>query len=285
MVYGRTRRYHHPKTRKVLARVLPIEEWRSVDVPHLRIISDEQWAAVAAIYATHPNKSVRRQPGPPRPKRLLSQLGKCGECGGTWSVLGSNKWGCTNRRDKANCSNTRIISTSVYEARVLGQLKDALLNEEAITLFVERYNAGIKTRKAEANNIRAPLERKATSLASKITRLVDAIEDGAGEFAEFKDRLRTARAELADTRQQIAAIDEEAPLELSNGAVDRYRDYVAQLDAALSAGGVSGARATTAIRGLIDTIIVSASPEKRGVIIEVSGRMANIINLAKHSGD
>lgn len=125
------------------------------------------------------------------------------------------------------------------------------------------------------------MERKAEALATKVTRLIDAIEDGAGEFAEFKDRLRTARAELADTRNQIAAMNDEAPLELSSGAVDRYRTYVAELDAALSAGGVSGARAATTIRGLIDTITVSASPEKRGVIIEVTGHLANLINLAK----
>lgn len=284
-VYGRTRRYHHPKTRKVLARILPVEEWRFVDVPHLRIISDEQWAAVQAIYAPYANKSGKRQPGPPRPKRLLSRLGKCGECGGTWSVIGPDKWGCTNRRDKANCSNARIISTSVYESRVLGQLKEALLDADAVTLFVERYNAGIATRKAEASTASARLERTAATLTAKIKRLIDAIEDGAGEFAEFRGRLQTARAELADTHRQLAAMDEDAPLQLSSGAVDRYRSYVAELDAALSAGGVSGARAAAAIRGLIDTVTISASPEKRGVIIQVTGHMANLINLAKPSGN
>ena len=284
MLYGRTRRYHHPKTRKVIARLVPVDEWRAVDVPHLRIVTDEQWNAVEAIYANYAHKSQRRQPGPPRPKRLLSRIGKCGECGGTWSVMAPDKWGCTNRRDKGICSNTRIISTSVYEARVLGQLKEALLDESAIALFVERYNAGIATRRAETSNNRSSLERRAASLSARIARLIDAIADGAGEFPEFKDRLRTARAELADVQHQLATENENAPLELSSGAIDRYRDYISHLDASLASGGIPKERAVAAIRSLIDTVTVSASPEKRGVIIKVTGHLANIINLAKAQG-
>jgi hypothetical protein len=243
-VYGRTRRYHHPKTKKALVRIQPVEEWRSVELPHLRIVSDERWSTAQRIYAPYASKSEKRQPGPPRPKRLLSRLGKCGECGGTWSIIGPDKWGCTNQCDKAKCSNNRIISTSVYETQVLGQLKQALLDTDAITFFVERYNAGIRARKGEADKNRAPLEHQAETLSAKIARLIDAIEDGAGEFAEFKDRLSVARSELADVHRQIAGMNNEAPLELSSGAVDRYRSYVAELDAALGAGGVSGARAT-----------------------------------------
>ncbi|MES2173261.1 MAG: recombinase family protein [Pseudomonadota bacterium] len=284
MLYGRTRRYHNPKTRKVVARITPSEEWRSVDVPHLRIVTDEQWDAVVAIYANFAHKSGPRQPGPPRAKRLLSLIGKCGECGGTWSVIAPDKWGCTVRRDKGTCSNTRIISTNVYEARVLGQLKAALLDEDAIALFVDRYNAGILARRAEASTNRLPLQRKATSISDRITRLVDAIAEGAGEFAEFKDRLRTSRAELADVQHQLASMNEQTPLEISSGAINRYRDYIAHLDAALSEGGIARERAAAAIRSLIDTVSITPSSEKRGVIIKVTGRLANIINLAEHSG-
>ena len=280
MAYGRTRRQYHHRTRKRLARINPADQWRFTAVPHLRIVSDEQWDAVAAIYAPDQNK-VSRQPAQARPKRLLSKLGKCGECGGTWSVIGPDKWGCTNHRDKGVCTNARIITTHVYEAQVLGQLKAVLLDADAVALFVDRYNAGIRMRKAEASTNRAPLERKASALRDRIARIADAIADGAGEFSEFKDRLRAARADLAGVEQQLKSLNDEIPLELSSGTADRYRDYIAELDTALTTGGVARERAARAIRELIDTITINPSAEKRGVTITVTGQLANIINLAK----
>ena len=100
----------------------------------------------------------------------------------------------------------------------------------------------------------------------------------------MKDRLRTARADLADVQRQIAQMDEAAPLELSNDLADRYRLYIAELDAALATEGTARERAASAIRELIDTITLTPNPDGRGVEIEVTGRMANIINLAKNSG-
>lgn len=281
MVYGRTRRIYHPKTRRYIARVNPVSEWRFAEAPHLRIVTDEQWATIEERYAAF-DGSIRTKKR--RPKRLLSGLGKCGECGGTWTVIGPDKWGCAARKAKGLCTNTRTVSTRLYEQRVLGQLKQVLLDPDAVALFVDRYNAGIRARQAEAGSNRAPLERKAADLAAKITRLIDAIADGAGEFQEVKDRLRTARADQAEIQRQLAAMEASSPLELSSDLPDRYRAYIAELDTALTAEGTARERATAAIRELIEFIILTAKTDGRGVEIQVTGRMANIINLAKQNG-
>jgi DNA invertase Pin-like site-specific DNA recombinase len=278
MVYGRTRRAYHPKTRRYVARVNPVSEWRFVDVPHLRIVSDAQWAAIEAHYAAFDGdiRSKKRHP-----KRLLSGLGKCGVCGGTWTVISPAKWGCSTAKNKQACANTRTISTALYEQRTLGQLKEILLNPDAIGLFVERYNLGIRKRQAEATANRAPLERKIADLRARISRLVDAIADGAGEFQEVKDRLRIARADLADAEHHLKFLDEAAPIALPADLADRYRAYVAQMDEALATEGVARERAASAIRELIDSLTLTPNKTGRGVEIEVTGRMANIINLAK----
>lgn len=279
MVYGRTRRTYHPKTRRYVARVNPLNEWRFADVPHLRIVTDEQWAAVEARYAAF-DGDIRKMK---RAKRLLSNLGRCGECGGTWTVISPEKWGCSAHKAKGVCTNTRTISTRLYEQRVLGQLKQMLLDPGAVALFVERYNAGIRTRQAEATANQAPLERKASDLRTKISRLVDAIADGAGEFQEVKDRLRAARTDLADIEAQLLSAASATPIELSADLPDRYRSYIAELDAALATEGTTRERAASAIRELIDSITLTAKADGRGVEIHVEGRMANIINLAKQS--
>lgn len=278
MVYGRTRRAYHPKTRRYVARVNPVSEWRFVDVPHLRIVSDAQWAAIEAHYAAFDGEIRTKKR---HPKRLLSGLGKCGVCGGTWTVISPAKWGCSTAKNKQACSNTRTISTALYEQRTMGQLKQILLNPDAIQLFVERYNVGIRKRLAEATANRAPLERKAADLRGRISRLVDAIADGAGEFQEVKDRLRTARADLADAEHQLKALDDAAPIALPDDLADRYRIYIAQLDDALATEGAARERAASAIRELIDTLTLIPNKTGRGVEIQLTGHMANIINLAK----
>jgi len=277
-IYGRFSKTYHPKTRRRVLRPNPVSEWRSVEVPHLRIVTDEQWAQIETHYAAF-DGNIRKQKR--HPKRLLSALGRCGECGGVWTVIGRERWGCSTYKAQGECTNSRSISTPLYGNGVLGQLKAVLLNADAIALFVQRYNAGIRARQSEAKMSRAPLERKVSDLRARVTRLVDAIADGAGEFQEVKDRLHAARKELRDAESQLAHLAADTPIELSKDIAERYRAYVIELDTALSAEGIARERAASAIRALIEKITLLPKAQGRGVDIQVTGRMAEIINLAK----
>jgi hypothetical protein len=198
-----------------------------------------------------------------------------------WTVIGRERWGCSTYKAQGDCTNSRSISTPLYENGVLGQLKTVLLNADAIALFIQRYNAGIRARQSEATANRAPLERKAADLRARVTRLIDAIADGAGEFQEVKDRLHTAKKELRDVESQLAHLGADTPIELSKDISERYRAYITELDTALAADGIARERAASAIRALIETITLTPKPQGRGVDIRVTGRMAEIINLAK----
>lgn len=279
MIYGRFRRVYHPKTRRRILRSNPPSEWRSVEVPNLRIVTDEQWAQIETRYAAFDGniRKIARHP-----KRLLSMLGRCGECGGLWTVIGRERWGCSIHKAQGNCTNTRSISTRKYEQAVLGQLKNILLSPEAVTLFIDRYNASIRARRAEANGNRTPLERKAADIRARVTRLVDAIADGVGEFQEIKDRLQAARKELIDIEHQLAAFTTDKPIEISQDLAVRYRAFVTELDAALASEGIARERAANAIRGMIDSITLTPKTDGRGVDIQVAGHMAQIINLARN---
>lgn len=276
-IYGRFRKAYHPKTRRRVLMANPPSEWRSVEVPHLRIITDEQWSELEERYRKYDGTIAPVKRG----KRLLSRLGRCGVCGGLFTVIGADRWGCSIQKAQGDCTKNRTISTRLYEAEVLGLLKEILLNPEAMTLFVERYNTGIRARQKEAHANRAPLQSKAADLHTRITRLVDAIADGAGEFQEFKDRLATSRRELIDVEHQLAALEAEAPIELRQDLGERYRAYVAQLDVALASDGIARERAASAIRSLIESITLFPNPNGRGVDIRVTGKMAQIISLAK----
>lgn len=276
-IYGRFRKVYHPQTRRRILKPNPPSEWRIVEVPNLRIISDDQWNQIEQRYREFDGTIAPTKRG----KRLLSKLGRCGICGGVYTVIGADRWGCSINKAQGDCTNNRTISTRLYEAEVLGLLKNVLLDPAAVTLFVDRYNAGIRARQKEASATRAPLQSKAADLRAQVSRLVDAIAGGAGEFQEIVDRLALARKELNGIEHQLAALEADAPIKLQQDLGERYRAYVAELDAALSSEGIARERAASAIRALIQTITLSPNPRGRGVEIHVTGHMAHIINLAK----
>ena len=68
-----------PETGKRVPRFNPTSEWVSVQSEDLRIIPDELWDRVQQIKRRHGAKPAHLAR---RPKRLLSGLVVCGECGG-----------------------------------------------------------------------------------------------------------------------------------------------------------------------------------------------------------
>lgn len=278
MVYERTHKVYHHKTRRRLIRSNPLSQWRSIDVPHLRIVSDPVWEAVQQRYTQFDGVIASRQR---RPKRLLSGLGRCGVCGGKWIVYSKDKWGCADWKTRGGCTNSRSISMIEYERRVLGQLKAILLDADAAALFLERYNESLNRRLAEAAAMRAPLERKREESRARVRRLIDAVADGGSEFQEIRDRLRAAKAELATIEEQLTGFTAGTPIQAPADLGERYRAFVAELDAALATDGPAREKAAAAIRSMIDVIILSPKAEGRGVDVRVEGRMAEIINLAR----
>ncbi|MEA3389156.1 MAG: recombinase family protein, partial [Pseudomonadota bacterium] len=278
MVYERTHKVYHHKTRRRLIRSNPLSQWRSIDVPHLRIVTDAQWNAVQERFAQFDGVIASKQR---RPKRLLSGLGRCGVCGGKWIVYSKNKWGCADWKTRGGCTNSRSISMLEYERRVLGQLQAILLNTEATALFLERYNESLRRRLAEAATMRLPLERKVEDARQKVRRLIDAVADGGNEFPEIRDRLRQAKADLADAERQLTGLSAATPIQAPVDLGERYRAFVTELDAALATDGPAREKAAAAIRALIDVIVLRPKADGRGVDVEVKGRMAEIINLAR----
>ena len=124
-----------------------------------------------------------------------------------------------------------------------------------------------------------------TRCKARAKRLVDAIADGAGEFQEVKDRLRSTREELATLQDKLDALSTGTTLTPSPDLGSRYRAYVMTLDAALASDGPARAQAIAAIRSLIDALVLIPKDQGRGVDIRLEGRMAEIINLANRVPD
>ena len=95
----------NPKTGKKTARVNPESEWERTPVPELRIIDEALWARVRkrqqeARYAMRPAAGTDPTQPNHRQKFLLSGLLTCGCCGGGYTIIGADRYGCAAVRSK-----------------------------------------------------------------------------------------------------------------------------------------------------------------------------------------
>ena len=276
LIVHRTTKVRHPETRKFIIKPLPMADWVIQEVPELRIVPQDLWAAVQQRRQQSAGQSFRKQR---RPKQLLSGLGVCGVCGGQWIVIGDERWGCTNYRNGHGCPNNRSITTHRYQERVLGGLQDRMLDPALVSAFVKEYHAEYGRRTADQTRQRKQLEKRRLDVENRIANLVAAVADGA-DFKEIKDALANQKTEQARIEAEMMDLDAVPVVALHPGIAESYRKQVRNLAKALSQDEESRRQTSNIVRGLIDRVTMTPSSGERGVNIEVSGRLASIISLA-----
>src|SRR5262249_5536719 len=118
----------NPRTGKRAAQVNKPEDHERNEAPELRIIDDELWQRVKARQQEARTEMGKDEAGNAlnrahRRKFLLSELLVCGECGGGYTIMGKDRYGCATRRAKGTCGNAKTITRQKIESRVLGGLK------------------------------------------------------------------------------------------------------------------------------------------------------------------
>ena len=285
LVFNRTRKVYDPRTRKPLIRANPESEWLIEDVPELRIVDDALWEAVQAMLGRVQSRSPERAR---RPKHMLSGLATCGVCGGAWTVRQRNRWGvtswgCSRHREggASACSNNRIISARIMEARVLSGLQRQMLDPELIEVYVREYHNEHARRAKELGRESERLKKRHREATAKVERLVEAVADGADEFVEIRDVLAKARAERDALADQLVQIEQLPVVALHPTVVADYRAQVAKLNAALAENPEARLEAIPKLRALIDRVLIfPAEDSPKGVSIEVTGRLNSMLALA-----
>lgn len=277
IVHERTSKVADPRTRKERIRPNPEADWIEADAPELRIIDDATWDAAQLLrnaYSTDRPETARR------PKRLLSGIGRCGICGGGWIVIGRDRWACGKHRDGGGCSNNRTAKTHIYEQKVLDGLRDDMLHPDVVSAYVREYHDSRRRRTQEVAQQRAKLERRHRDAIAKVDRLVNAIADGGEEFVEIRAILSKARNDRDGIAQQLADLEACPVITLHPGIADDYRAQIAVLTEALSSNDHAEQEAIPKLRALIGSVTVYPAEGRRGVEVEATGRIANMLALA-----
>lgn len=276
LLYGRTQSVTDPRTRKRGMR-RGQGEVTSGEAPRLRIIDDALWQAVQDQLEARSSTAPERQR---RPRHLLSKLGQCGVCGGTWIITRDSYFGCSSVVESNACTNRRLIKKDEYELRVLAELRDQMLAPDVVEAYLEEYREEHTRRAREAVRERSQLERRAADAERKVANLIAAIAAGGSEFAEIRTALATAKAEAVAARQQLASLDALPAIALHPGLAQQYRKAIEQLHEEL-ADEETRKEAAPRLRKLIARIVVTPSEEKRGVNVEVVRHIDEVLALAE----
>lgn len=279
LVFNRTRKISDPRTRKALIRPNPENEWLIEEAPSLRIIDDILWQKVQEIR----NRGEGKRPHMlRRPKHMLSGLVRCGVCDGSWTIRGPERWACATHREGGPnaCTNNRIIKTEIMEARVIEGLQNHMLDPVYVEAYLREYHLQHERRSREIARESDRLRRRHREATAKFDRLVDAVANGANEFAEIREVLARAREERDALAEEIAGIEQLPVIALHPTILANYRAEVGDLLAALKGNPAARLEAIPRLRSLVAAVVISPAPAAKGVTIEVQGRLAQMLALA-----
>ena len=178
----------------------PASEWLMADVPHLRIVTDDQWQQVRARIDAGRDASGRKRQA--RPSRtLFGGLMRCPHCAAPVVAISASQYGCSAARDRGPtvCQGITLPRRQT-DLLLLAGVQDELLSPEAAAEFERAYEA----QRADARRALEALKRRAGELSREIDRLVTAIAP-TGHSEALLARLRAAEDERAALSSTEAA--------------------------------------------------------------------------------
>jgi hypothetical protein len=141
-----------------------------------------------------------------RPRYLFSGLMRCGMCGGGFSKISQQHFGCSTARNKGPiaCTNRRSIRHDTLGETVLGALRERLMDPPLFKAFAAAFTA--EWNKMQNGTLAEQTARTSelNRVRRQIERLVDAIADGTpaaalrGRLAGLEQRRITLEAACAN---------------------------------------------------------------------------------------
>jgi hypothetical protein len=279
LIWNRQRFVKDPETGKRIAKPNPPNAWIQREVPELRIIDDETWAAAKARQtrasrATRPDCTGQQIWQARRPKHLFSGLVRCAVCHGPMIMVGGENYGCANRKNKGTCDNALTMRREVLERSVLSGLKTHLLSPELVKEFISEFHR-------ETNRLNAERGRRSESAKAELVRaeveirnIIAAVKQGM-VHASMQDALTQFEKRKATLACEVAATPLPPPVIHPNLA-ELYRRKVDRLHECLTASGTR-TEAAEALRCLVDEIRLV--PQDGVLSIDLYGELGAVLSL------
>ena len=279
LVWGRQRFVKDPSSGRRVARLNPAGSETVIEVPHLRIVDDELWAAAKARQSEVARPLTDPHTTTPlndlhRPRFLLSGLLTCGVCGGGYTITAKDRYGCARRGRQGTCSNSRGVQRRELEQRVLDGLRATLLTPDLVAEFVAEYTTEWNRLQREHRAASGQRDRRLADVKRKIAGIISAIERGI-ITASTKERLEALEAEKLGLEQAPA---EPALPAIHPNLAQLYRDKLARLEQELTDPELA-AEAKSVLRSLIKTIKIFPGAKRGEVELELHGELGTILAI------
>jgi len=294
VVWNRTKTVRNRETGKTEQRPRPESEWVRVEVPELRIVSDQLWES-----AREQNRRVREKHGPKQlggmnrtvasRQYLFSSLLECGLCNANMVIVGGQppnaQYGCPNHRYRGVCENSVRISQRKLEQQLLAALStnllDPRLEEERVRSFRDQLKATLaaETRRAlEAASQDSQLKEELAALKKEQENLVDGIAKH-GFSTALSARLAAVESRIAQIqRLRDAGVEPKVP-EFTTEEIREFVRRKSQEFANILAGDAAIAREQ--LRKRITKLVLTPKQTQDGSVFEVTGD----VSLFQGAGD
>lgn len=219
-IWGQTRSERRPGSRQRVQRPVPRSEWRTLERPDLRIVSDELWKAVqtrrevvGAVVRQAGSNLMRGKNAALHSRHLFSGFMRCGVCGGAVAVVaggwGSPRYGCLRRSKNGQtaCSNKYTIRATIADAVLLAGLQEELTRPETVAYISGQLTAALNRVIDARPQQREELQAQRVALDQRLKHLLTAIEEGAGTPTVFR-AVQEREAEIRAIDAQLSALDQ-----------------------------------------------------------------------------
>ena len=280
LVWNRCSYVKDPASGKRLARPNPRHMWERQPVPELRIVSDSLWQAVrqrqeATAFVMGRDASGNALNRAHRQRYLLSGMLRCGCCGGGFTIVAKDRYGCATRRGKGTCTNARTIAREELEQRILRCIRERLVTPDLIAEFTKAYEAEIRRLNREVDKREQARTTELAQIERKIDAIVKAIEDGLYQPV-MNQRLTELEARKSQL-QKAKNAKKPAPVSVHPNLSELYRRRVSELETLLVDPELRD-EAMTLIRSMITQIDLVPEGDA-GMAITLKGDLAHILAL------
>lgn len=280
IVWNRIRMVRDPETGKRISRPNDASEHREAEAPHLAIVDQQTYETALAILEGRAKKARGGQ-DVRRPKRLLSGLLRCAQCGGGMSMHDRTgdaiRIRCSRSKESGTCSNQRRYSLNRIEAAVVGGLRGQLMHPELLAEYVRVYREERRDEAAKAARERAANERRLADLNGQLERLMQALARGVLPIQAVEAQYKPLEIERDRVAAELAQMPASTAIELHPHAANQYRNAVDNLAERLDdLDARADSEAIAAFRSLVDSVIVHDRVDG-GVEVEVIGHLSALI--------
>ncbi|WP_323717681.1 recombinase family protein [Paracoccus aminovorans] len=285
LVWNRQSFVKDPATGKRQARPNPESEWIVTEVPELRIIDQSLWDRVKTRQEGRKIEQTDRAAWERRkPRFLLTGLVKCGCCGGGFSTVGKDRFGCSNSRNKGKsiCRNRTGITRQELEGRILAILSQQLMDPELVKVFVAEYIAERNRLAAAHVDDRAVKEKELAKVIRDQDVLVNALLAGTPP-ERIKAKMEQLESRQKHLERDLATAPAPAALtQIHPRMADTYHDRIRAMIVGLTEPDQES-EAREAIRSLIEKIVATPVPTKgkrMALDLTLHGDLAGILALS-----